>query len=558
MKTLILLLILYSACSAQSKYYVSLNGNDSNNGTITQPWRTFQKACTAQVIAAGDSIFFRQGTYSGIANITYSGNASNWIVLTNYKSEEVKIEGNSTPAQTMLFIYGRQYLKIIGLHFTNSTGNNSRGVFIGSTSNNIHVVRCRFSEINFSANPADVPSNSTNVNPLKVCGDNTNIAINNILLDGNEVFDCRTGYSEGITVSGNVDGFVVSNNYVHDLFNIGIVLAGHYNDCSDKQARNGIVRDNFVYNCQFGIITFPAAGIYVDGAKDMLIERNRVGKCQVGIQLGCETPTKTSTNTIVRSNYVYYCVRDGIGVGSSNGAGQVLNSSIINNTTYQNSTLFNYDGGELYITNVDNITVSNNIFYARKHFVGVLMKIEDISKIVTSMIDYNIFYADDASTARVKFGGSSESLNTLSAYQATTLKDQHSAFANPQFIDTVDEQNPELHLKATSPAIDAGFWFADGKNGTTDFDENNRLEGIKVDIGAYEYKICPNAYKIYGKINNATAVKFEVSTKIEANNTLKNGSNTQYDAGKFILLKPGFRADSGSVFKAFIDGCGNN
>jgi Right handed beta helix region len=562
MKTKIFLLFILPIIGySQNKYYVATNGNNDNNGSITQPWQTFQKACSAAM--AGDSIFFRQGRYSGIANIQNSGNAINWIVFTNYQSENVQIEGNNIVAQTILGIYNIAYIKIIGLHITNSTSNNSRGLFIGGTSNNIQILNCKFSNIHFSANPNDAVNSGTNVNPLKVCGDNANIPIQNILLDGNEVSNCRTGYSEGIAVSGNVDGFMVSNNYVHDLFNIGIVLAGHYTSCSDKQARNGIVRDNFAYNCQFGLIEHPAAGIYIDGAKDIIIEKNRVGKCQVGIQIGCENFGKTATNNIVRNNWVYFNVREGLGIGSSIGGGQVLNSSIINNTTYKNGTYTDnnggYDGGELYITNVDGITVSNNIFYARTHFYTILMKIQDITKITTSIIDNNLYFPNDNTpNVRVKFGGASEMLKTFQEYKTITSKDLNSKFDNPLFIDISDEQNPELHLKPASAAINNGLLLGDGRNGTTDFDGNNRLESSSIDIGAYEYKNCPDNYKVFGTLGTDNITKFETSNKIEANNVVKTLNNINYDAGKSILLKTGFQTESGSVFKAYINGCAND
>ena len=42
-------------------YYVSTSGNDSNQGTISSPFRTIQKA--ASVMTAGDTCYIREGTY---------------------------------------------------------------------------------------------------------------------------------------------------------------------------------------------------------------------------------------------------------------------------------------------------------------------------------------------------------------------------------------------------------------------------------------------------------------------------------------------------------------
>ena len=47
---------------AASSYYVATNGNDANPGTLSQPWRTIQKA--ANTVSAGDTVYIREGTYN--------------------------------------------------------------------------------------------------------------------------------------------------------------------------------------------------------------------------------------------------------------------------------------------------------------------------------------------------------------------------------------------------------------------------------------------------------------------------------------------------------------
>src|SRR5688572_29709444 len=43
-------------------YYVAINGNDANPGTLAQPWRTIQKA--ANVMVAGDTVLISPGNYA--------------------------------------------------------------------------------------------------------------------------------------------------------------------------------------------------------------------------------------------------------------------------------------------------------------------------------------------------------------------------------------------------------------------------------------------------------------------------------------------------------------
>ncbi len=43
------------------EYYVAPNGNDSNPGTLAEPWATPVKA--SQAAQAGDTVYFREGVY---------------------------------------------------------------------------------------------------------------------------------------------------------------------------------------------------------------------------------------------------------------------------------------------------------------------------------------------------------------------------------------------------------------------------------------------------------------------------------------------------------------
>ncbi len=66
-------------------------GNDPNSGTISSPWRTFQKALT--IANAGDIVYFRGGTYhiTSYSGIDFSGSNSgdetNPISYYNYPGE---------------------------------------------------------------------------------------------------------------------------------------------------------------------------------------------------------------------------------------------------------------------------------------------------------------------------------------------------------------------------------------------------------------------------------------------------------------------------------------
>jgi hypothetical protein len=65
-------------------------------------------------------------------------------------------------------------------------------------------------------------------------------------------------------------------------------------------------------------------------------------------------------------------------------------------------------------------------------------------------------------------------------------------------------------------------------------------------------------YELVKKLSNGSILKFESPNSILATNSLENSSKIKYDSAKNILLKPGFRVEQGTIFEAFIDGCGGN
>jgi hypothetical protein len=66
---------------------------------------------------------------------------------------------------------------------------------------------------------------------------------------------------------------------------------------------------------------------------------------------------------------------------------------------------------------------------------------------------------------------------------------------------------------------------------------------------------CPNKLKL--TIPITANIKNEVGQTIKGSTLIKTGTDVKFDAGKSILLENGFEATAGSVFKAYIDGCGN-
>jgi acid phosphatase type 7 len=68
---------------------------------------------------------------------------------------------------------------------------------------------------------------------------------------------------------------------------------------------------------------------------------------------------------------------------------------------------------------------------------------------------------------------------------------------------------------------------------------------------------CQNARTIALNFGQGSVAKYEASNTITANNIIYTPADIKYDAGKAIILNPGFEVKSGGKFKAYIDGCAN-
>ena len=465
---------------AQSRYVDGTNGSDGNNGTsLATAWRTIQKACNET--PAGSTVYIKGGTYTESLWMNTTGTVGNYITFTQVGSDIVIIDGGSTNTQVeLLNIETKSYIKIIGLQFANAKGNFSKGIAIREGSDNIEIRNCVFHDIHFSTNSADAP-NDKNSNPLIVYNTNPTNACSNIIFSGNLIYNCRTGVSEACTMTGNVDGFEISNNIVHDITNIGIDVAGGHtmsNNASTNYARNGIIKSNTVYNCVSALAV--SAGIYVDGGKNIIVERNISHDNGRGFEIGCEIQNYTADNVVLRNNISYHNREAGIGIGGYNypSTGKVANSKILNNTCFDNVFINNGDG-ELLIEYSENCIIEQNVFYATNASNKLLVARLNSTGL---SLNYNTYY-HTASSANVDWNGTP--YVNFTSYKVGTSQDGNSLFTNPKFV-SASSQN--FNLMSNSPCINAGRATFLPASGETDFAGNARISGSKVDIGAYEYQ----------------------------------------------------------------------
>lgn len=468
---------LWAEPASESVYYVSPSGNDNNPGTEFQPWKTIQKPCNT--LTPGSTVYVKAGEYNEKITVNVSGTASGgYIVIRNYENDKVVIDGTGISGDNIIYIEDNDYLKIIGFEICNNTGvNDGSGIRIEGSGEHIELRDNKIYEIR-----------GRDAMGITVYGNSVSKSISYLIIDRNEIYNCDPAHSEALTLNGNVEQFEVTDNIVHDVNNIGIDFIGGEGTCPDDgkdAARSGVCRGNLVYHAHSSYGGGYAAGIYVDGGNTIVLERNLVCDCDMGIEIGCEIKGKVAYDIVVRNNFVFNNEKRGIVFGGYDypKTGKVANCKFYNNTCFNNDTL-STGGGELRIEYAENCDIRNNIIYAFSQNVLMTTAVGNSNNIV---LDYNLWCAEaGAESSTIDWGGTE--YESFTEYRNGTGQDAHSHFNDPEFA-SVTLTSPDLHLVSTSPAIDAGDpALGASVVGEYDIDGDARVSGTQVDIGADEYQ----------------------------------------------------------------------
>jgi hypothetical protein len=261
--------------------------------------------------------------------------------------------------------------------------------------------------------------------------------------------------------------------------NIGIDLIGGERDINPNQAlvaRNGVVRGNRVANARANYGGGFAAGIYVDGGRDIVVEDNIVTGSNLGLEVGAENHGVVASGIIVRNNVLAFNQKAGLVFGGfARKAGRVRGSFFVNNAVYKNDTK-NEGQGQLWIQFADSNVVTNNIFVAARNSVLISSDAGNVNNI----LDHNL-YLTRGGPEDVGITWNGRELDTFAKYQAVTGQDAHGVFGDPRFV----LPGSDFHLLAGSPAIDAGS-LVPGQLAPFDFDGRPRPQGAAPDLGAFE------------------------------------------------------------------------
>jgi len=455
--------------SATDAFFVSVKGDDANPGTdAAHPWRHIQKAFDAAT--PGSTVTVLPGRYTEKPVVNVSGNATDGFI-TFQAQGKVIISGKGVAGPNVVFIANRNYVRMAGFDIRdNLKVSDGSGIRVTESADHIELVNNRIHHIT-----------GVNAMGITVYGTEPTRGVSNLVIDGNEVYKCQPALSEAVSVNGNVHGFAVTNNYVHDNNNIGIDFIGGEGRCPDPAvdiARDGVCSGNRLTKNRFRGTARMAAGIFVDGGQNIVVERNTTWKNDVGIGVGSVHAGHVATNVTVRDNFVYGNTKAGLSLGGADESeGRVQNCRLANNSLYRNGKP-NIAGSEILVRWGSENVIENNLVSGNR---GVPLLDSQFGS-VDNASNYNLFYSPDGPT-KSHFTWSGQAYIGLDTFRVASAQDANSIFADPRLISPA---SGNLRVKLGSPVVDAGNP-AYVTNGETDIDGQLRPLGAAVDIGADEF-----------------------------------------------------------------------
>jgi hypothetical protein len=500
---LVIVLTIAPALTAQigdrhrDHYYVSTSGDDNNPGTIAAPWRTIQHA--ANTVTPGATVYVFGGVYNESVNFPTSGTASSPISFRSYPGQTAVIDGTGlsvTGTQGLINIVGNlSYITVRGFEIRNYTTSSSDlvpcGVWITGSGTGIRILNNLVHDITTTS------EENGNAFGISVYG-TSKTPINKLVINGNELYNMRTGNSETMDVDGNVTNFRITNNLVHDNDNIGIDVIGYegVGPVGYDEAMYGVVSGNTVYNIS-GITNpgegfeYDADGLYCDGCAYVTFERNLLINVDYGIETtsehshcqanGTEWSGPNNTGTAARGKYPCYgryaTVRNNVfynsnACGNSIGGyddkvGGSYHDVFVNNTLYNNATQPGNESeggstGEFQIQyhsgSAQGNIYENNIAYAGAYNTWIFSYVPFSASYPAppATLNWNLYNSAEGYLEGTSiWWGNVNTYTSFKDWQTSSGEDANSVNADPSFVNLGDTP-PNFDTLPSSPAVGAG------------------------------------------------------------------------------------------------------
>ncbi len=436
-------------------YVVAIDGDDEGPGTPEQPWRTIQHA--VNTAGPGETVVVRAGEYHEQVTITVSGTPDAPIRLVGQPGERPVIDGRGVTTESgvvgLVTLRDASWVEIGGFEIRNwvseRPGRQPVGILVTGSGDGVGIVNNEVHHIE-----ARNMSGSRDAHGIAVYGDVATEPISQVRIIDNEVHDLVLGSSEAVVVNGNVDGFEIIGNTVRDVDNIGIDIIGYEGTSPDRatdRARNGVVANNRVHHVDTALNDAyghrEAAGIYVDGGSDVVIEANTVHDSNMGIEIASEAIGGAASNIVVRHNVLYRNHIAGLAMGGYGAERGRTEGCIVEFNTLVDNDTDATGNGELWLQHhlVDN-RITDNIVVAGSQ--GVPMTNPYLTN-DGSIIDRNLWFT----TGSPLWEWTTTTFTSFEQYRSATGNDRSSLFHDPAFVDSA---GANFQLTDQSPARHAG------------------------------------------------------------------------------------------------------
>lgn len=426
-----------STDDAASQYYVALTGSDATgDGSLVAPWQTLQHAVRSVPSGeTGVTLNLRAGVYqltdAIVIDSQHSRSEENRLTIKSYEGESAILDGTLIPKYgAMVSVRNASYVTLERLELTNLIGNKT-GIHVTGYSSDIKISNNKIHGMHWTIDPsaAKNPAPEDNLNPIAIVGDSPD-PMRNISVVENKVYNLTTGYSEAIKITGNVDGFLVENNEVYDVSNIGIVAAGNYSwvgleDARLNHARSGIIRKNEVYRCVSPVAA--SAGIYVDGARNITVVDNNSHHNTVGFSVGSEQPGEAG-DIVLSNNIAEDNSQAGVVIGTISADSMVNGVKLTGNKMQGNYTIPVWGGAPIIINKSKNVSIEANEISSISQYMITVNAESDQLRLNNNR--YNSTAVDAAQAVFSWAGIDNQTYTSFASYQSATGQDAFSKFGN--------------------------------------------------------------------------------------------------------------------------------
>ena len=431
--------------------YVATSGSDTNVGTADAPFSTLQHAVdvlsgTGGTVVVSAGVYAQQVSVHGTSGIAITGAPGGPLPTLDGSSLTVP-----TGRSAMIDIADSTNISVSNLEITGYRTSDidafPMGVYVHGGDTGVAISGLHVHDL--GNDNGTQGSMAMNAHGIAAYGDSPTQSISNLTISGNEVDNLVLGASESVVVNGNVDGWRITGNHIHDNNNIGIDAIGFEPTLSDpyrytdvNRARNGEISGNDVENISSK--TNPAYsgglsadGIYVDGGTQINIDHNTTNGDDIGIEVAAENANgyvdhvNVTNNTVSNSNYVGistggYCDGDqscgGVQTGASYSntfSGNILRN---NNATMDGSPQF------LIQYHESNNQITGNTICATGSQTNLLGTVDRSTSGAGDVVNNNTYSAAVGADS-AQWGWQGATYTGFDAYRAATGLDANSTYS---------------------------------------------------------------------------------------------------------------------------------